>query len=86
MAGQTPVADGEIITHALAGPLVEAGRYQVSWNGEDDNGNGIADEPGFLITRDGTRLDVWLTVGRMDARGQLVERTLNTAMKLRNGL
>lgn len=52
LAGQTPVADGEIITHALARPLVEAGRYQVSY--EMISADGDFTTGGYFFTFDPT--------------------------------
>lgn len=53
-------------------------------NGIDDNGNGLVDERGFCIERTGNTLTLRLTLGRTDANGELVERTVETSIAPRN--
>lgn len=53
-------------------------------NGEDDNGNGLVDEAGFDIERNGDVLTIRLSVGGTDFRGQTIVRTAETAVRLRN--
>jgi len=56
-------------------------------NGVDDNGNDITDEPGFVVRREGALLSIWLTVEEIEPQtGQLIQRTTQTAVRLRNGL
>ena len=56
-------------------------------NGIDDNGNGVADEGGLFLTFDGMTglLTAQLTLERMDRNGRLVTRTVQTAVRVRNG-
>ena len=54
-------------------------------NGIDDNGNGVVDERGFSLHRVGQELRVRLTVLQpMGANGQVLSRTTETTVKLRN--
>lgn len=52
-------------------------------NGEDDNGNGLVDEPGFHLTSDGDLLRLRLTLLRSHADG-LQRTTVETALGPRN--
>ena len=51
---------------------------------DDDNGNGLVDEAGLSFHLVGDVMEVRLTLQRMDKDGRLVERTLETAVRLRN--
>lgn len=51
---------------------------------DDDNGNGIVDEAGLSFHLVGDVMEVRLTLQRMDRDGRVVERTLETAVRLRN--
>lgn len=53
-------------------------------NGLDDDGNGLADEPGFLVTRSGSVLTVRLTIEKFAADGRSAATSLQTAILLRN--
>jgi hypothetical protein len=53
-------------------------------NGVDDDGDGLADEAGFLVTRNGSLLTVRLTVEEFLADGRSAATTLQTAVLLRN--
>ena len=53
-------------------------------NGKDDNGNGLIDERGLSFSRTG---DVWtirLTLERRNPKGNLITRTVETSIKVRN--
>lgn len=65
------------VTERLEGEVAAA-------NGEDDNGNGLVDEAGFDIERNGDVLTIRLSVGGTDFRGQTIVRTAETAVRLRN--
>jgi hypothetical protein len=54
-------------------------------NNADDNGNGLVDEPGFVVVRaTGNLVTVMLTVVRPIRNGDPVLRTVTTTMQLRN--
>lgn len=53
-------------------------------NGLDDNGNGLIDERGLCFEANGDTVIVRLTLERMDAEGQLITRTVESAITLRN--
>lgn len=50
----------------------------------DENGNGLVNEPGFLIQRDGNLITLQLTLEEADGSGQLTTRTSTTSVNLRN--
>jgi prepilin-type N-terminal cleavage/methylation domain-containing protein len=52
--------------------------------GGDENGNGLADEAGFDIERNGEVLTLRLSVEKRNSRGQVIVRTAETAIRLRN--
>lgn len=52
--------------------------------GGDDNGNGLTDESGFLITRDGDLLTIQLTVEEARSSGETTVRTSSTSVLIRN--
>lgn len=56
-----------------------------SSNGVDDNGNDLVDEPGFSIQWVGGVLCLRLSVEEIDSSGDLVVRTLQTSVRMRNG-
>lgn len=55
-------------------------------NGVDDNGNGLADESGLALVYDATTftLTLRLTVSRIGEGGVVVDRTAETAVRIRN--
>jgi hypothetical protein len=54
-------------------------------NGEDDNGNGLVDEPGLCFALEGTELSVRLTVARRLANGgPVVRQSAETVVLARN--
>ena len=54
-------------------------------NGLDDNGDGLVDEAGLAFRHDGNgTLTISLTLERVNPQGQLVARTLRTAVRMRN--
>ncbi len=53
-------------------------------NGLDDNGNGLIDEAGFCADFSTGRATVRLTLRRKDPFGNLVDRTLQRSIALRN--
>ena len=55
-----------------------------SKNGLDDNGNGWLDEPGFIIQQTGSALAIFLTVETPMADGELLSKTLQTTVRMRN--
>lgn len=59
-----------------------------SGNGLDDNGNGWLDEPGFIIEKDPnplvSTLNIYLTVESPIANGELLSKTLQTTIRMRN--
>lgn len=56
-----------------------------TFDGLDENGNGLGDENGFCITFDGERATVRLTLERMGPNGLLVTRTFERTIVLRMG-
>ena len=42
---------------------------EIGSNGEDDNGNGLLDEHGLAFTKEGDRVDIYLTVEKLDENG-----------------
>jgi len=55
-------------------------------NGVDDNGNGLVDEHGYCLQWVEGVLCVRLSVEEVDSTGQHVMRTLQTSVRMRNGL
>lgn len=53
-------------------------------NGADDNGNGLQDEQGLSFDLDGDTLNVRLSLERLGPNGDLVVRTYETSVLLRN--
>ncbi len=51
-------------------------------NGLDDNGNGLVDEPGLCFDGTGGTLNIRLSMEKVTSRGQLMTRTLETALTL----
>lgn len=52
--------------------------------GGDENGNGLTDEMGFNIQRVGDVLTIRLSVEELSAGGEIVTRTTETSVRLRN--
>tara|TARA_R110002072_G_scaffold101524_6_gene223540 strand:+ start:2462 stop:3133 length:672 start_codon:yes stop_codon:yes gene_type:complete len=55
-------------------------------NVADDNGNGMVDETGFMLRRENALVTVWITVEGIGGDGRLVQRSVETSVRLRNGL
>ena len=55
-------------------------------NGIDDNGNGLVDESGLAFVLDEGAVTVRLTLQRIGPDGELMLRTQETALALRNGV
>ncbi|TDJ68565.1 MAG: prepilin-type N-terminal cleavage/methylation domain-containing protein [Planctomycetota bacterium] len=53
-------------------------------NGLDDNGNGLVDEPGFCMTREGDVLTLNLTLQGEDSAGIMLTRSFTTRLHCRN--
>lgn len=53
-------------------------------NGLDDNGNGLIDEPGFCVTRDGDLVTVLLTLEATDHARHPIERSWSARIRCRN--
>ncbi len=53
-------------------------------NGADDNGNGLIDEGGLSFSLAGKTLTIRLTIQGIHPKGQLISRTLETSLTLRN--
>jgi hypothetical protein len=53
-------------------------------NGLDDNGNGLIDEAGFCVTREGSLLVLRLTLQREPSGGQVEVRTTAVRLNIRN--
>ena len=53
-------------------------------NGMDDNGNGLIDEPGLCFDLNGQTLTIRLTIERVGPDGNLISRTSETQVALRN--
>lgn len=53
-------------------------------NGLDDNGNGLVDEPGFCLTREGDVLTIALTLQGEDGAGLVHTRSFTTRLHCRN--
>jgi prepilin-type N-terminal cleavage/methylation domain-containing protein len=67
------------VTWSNAVPTVYEG--EVDQNAEDDNENGLLDEAGLAFARDGSQVQVFLTVERVDEKGakRPVQRSLRVA-------
>lgn len=52
-------------------------------NSMDDNGNGLIDERGFCFELDGRELTVRLTLSKRNAEGEIVTRSAESAVRLR---
>jgi len=55
-----------------------------TFNGADDNGNGLFDEPGLCFDIEGNVLTIFLTLETLDIDGQAINRTAQTAVRIRN--
>jgi len=55
-----------------------------TFNGLDDNGNSIADEPGFHLERDGSILTTRISVGKRGPQGRVLVRSVELATRMRN--
>jgi hypothetical protein len=55
-------------------------------NGADDNGNGMEDEAGFCLQRDGEVVHIRLTLESVDDTGNVLRRTTETSIRMRNSL
>ena len=53
-------------------------------NGDDDNGNGLDDEPGFTIQFDGPTLTIRLSIDHVDKEGRAVSRGVAKTIRLNN--
>jgi len=53
-------------------------------NGLDDNDNGLIDEEGLVFSLRGKRLRIQITVAGRGAEGLMLERTISTAVVVRN--
>lgn len=53
-------------------------------NAADDNANALIDEKGLSFDISGKKLAIRLSLGQVDARGHLNQRTFQTSIKLRN--
>lgn len=53
-------------------------------NAKDDNSNGLVDEKGLSFDRVGEKLTIRLTLGEKDPEGDLVVRSAQTTIKIRN--
>jgi prepilin-type N-terminal cleavage/methylation domain-containing protein len=55
-----------------------------TFNGADDNGNGIEDEPGFHFERNGNVMTIRLSLGGQDHLGRVFVRTAELDARMRN--
>ena len=53
-------------------------------NGEDDNGNGVADEQGLAFNRNENQIQIRLTLSRLDSNGVEYTRTRSRRVTCRN--
>ena len=53
-------------------------------NVADDNGNGLNDESGFCLQRQGDVMRVFLTLEDIDGNGRRVTRSVSTSFRIRN--
>jgi hypothetical protein len=53
-------------------------------NGDDDNGNLLRDEEGLCFQHIGNVMPIRLTVELVDSGGDVIQRTLETSVRLRN--
>jgi len=67
------------ITWSNVVPILSKG--EIGENAADDNGNGLFDEAGLSFARDGAQVQVFLTVERINGRGERlpVDRSLRIA-------
>ncbi len=73
-------AERRVVWCNVARPFLEGEEL----NGIDDNGNGLIDEKGLNSTLQGNRVSIRLSLERTDARGDVVTRTVETRVTLRN--
>ena len=57
---------------------------EIGSNGEDDNGNGLLDEHGLAFTKEGDRVDIYLTVEKLDENGELAQEAETFTVTCRN--
>lgn len=76
----------------------EAARREVNWsrnvpdvyegesdgNGVDDNHNGVADEGGLGFTREGSRVEIYVTIERVNSEGKRVPNSTVRPVTCRN--
>lgn len=75
LATETTVILCSGVTELLQGELPALG---------DENGNGLDDEKGFCLERDGDVVTIRLTLARRDPRGAMATQTVETSVRLRN--
>ena len=68
----------------IASEIPEMLEGELAGNAADDNGNGLADEPGFVVAFGEDEAVVWLTLAGRDAKGQRVEHTAERRIAFRN--
>jgi len=79
---RNPGAGGELRTILCHGVSYYAER-EVG-NGADDNGNGMVDERGFCMERQGDVMRVFLTLEDQDDAGRPVVCSVTTSLRIRN--
>lgn len=57
---------------------------EIGHNGEDDNNNGLFDEHGLAFTKEGDRVDIYLTVEKVDENGDLAQDAETFTVTCRN--
>ncbi len=57
---------------------------EIGANGIDDNGNGLVDERGLALVKDGKSVRITLSLRRSDGAGGFLERELSTTVTCRN--
>lgn len=77
----TPQERTIVVCHNVA-ELLEGETFDAA----DNNGNGMVDEAGFVLRRDNALVTIWLTVQALNGNGEVVQRTVRTSLRLRNGL
>lgn len=56
----------------------------LAFDGDDDNGNGLIDEPGLSFVQEGRIVRIYLTIKRQASDGQVTTRTLTAEVTVRN--
>ena len=71
-------------THVLCNDVLENLAGEVAGNGVDENGNGLLDEPGFVVTIGVDDAVIRLSLGGRDSQGVRIDHTTVRTVAFRN--